>query len=119
MHGLYRQTFYSLLLKCGKISSQQIFTIITHPPLGFKSYARKRLGCFDRFDRDQCLRFLAPFFLLVLIQGCRFPTKIFSQIRFSSQLEFASSQWISPVLYFSNCLCNNSFNVLMKLIHYY
>jgi hypothetical protein len=29
MHGLYRQTFYSFLLKCGKISSQQIFTIIT------------------------------------------------------------------------------------------
>ena len=37
---------------------------MTHPPLSFKSYARKRLGCFDRFDRDQCLRFLAPFFFV-------------------------------------------------------
>ena len=129
MHGLYRQTFYSLLLKCGKISSQQIFTIIIkmiiqyHNGINdssvfkFQIICEKKTRVFWPFWPWSMLKVSWTFFLL--IQGCRFPTKIFSQIRFSSQLEFASSRWISPVLYFSNCLCNNSFNVLMKLIHYY
>jgi hypothetical protein len=131
MHGLYRQTFYSLLLKCGKISSQQIFTIIIkmiiqyHNGITDSSVFKFQIIC------EKKTRVFWPFWpwSMLKVSCTLFFVSADSRLSIPYENFFADSVFVSigicikPVdfssVVFFKYLCNNSFNVLMKLIHYY
>ena len=131
MHGLYRQTFYSLLLKCRKISSQQIFTIIIkmiiqyHNGINGSSVFKFQIIC------EKKTRVFWPFWpwSMLNVSCTLFFVSADSRLSIPYENFFADSVFVSigicikPVdfssVVFFKCLCNNSFNVLMNLIHYY